>query len=333
MSIHWDALTPDQLNKLDYFYVYKSTAYALLGWFAWEYILTLGFEIDVFRRKRPFGLHLLPYFVTRYGCLATLIPNIMLIHSRSKIDCQAAVLVLVVMAATCQIFSQVMFSLRALALWNYNRIVATCLFVIWIPHAALSYMAVIGIQTSWAREPLGGTGFCAVLRYSQFAVPSYALLLAVDIIVGIFILVRLFSLRKTTRSTFTDILARDLLLYLLCCVITCIAGIVVVLAGNPSVALRSMFYVVTTQVHAVLSCRAYVNTSRPANVIHPRWSAIFATRAQQLFSNSLLRLAPQFDLATTTTVVVIPATIIFSIFTVTRPTAAHPSGEDDGGED
>ncbi|CAD6943859.1 unnamed protein product [Tilletia controversa] len=309
MSIHWDALTPDQLNKLDYFYVYKSTAYALLGWFAWEYILTLGFEIDVFRRKRPFGLHLLPYFVTRYGCLATLIPNIMLIHSRSKIDCQAAVLVLVVMAATCQIFSQVMFSLRALALWNYNRIVATCLFVIWIPHAALSYMAVIGIQTSWAREPLGGTGFCAVLRYSQFAVPSYALLLAVDIIVGIFILVRLFSLRKTTRSTFTDILARDLLLYLLCCVITCIAGIVVVLAGNPSVALRSMFYVVTTQVHAVLSCRAYVNTSR------------------------LLRLAPQFDLATTTTVVVIPATIIFSIFTVTRPTAAHPSGEDDGGED
>ncbi|KAE8223462.1 hypothetical protein CF319_g3511 [Tilletia indica] len=256
-------LTPDQFIEYGYFRVYKAVAYTLLGWFIWEYILTFSVELDVLTRKRPLRLHLLPYFITRYACLGATISNIILIYSSSELNCTAVISTLIIMSATCQMMSQVMFSLRALALWNYDRIVATCLSIVWIPHAAMSYMVVIGFQTRWVNEPVSQTGFCAVSQYSPYAVPSYSLLLSVDIIVSVFILIRLFALRDTARSKFTDLLARDLLLYLLCCVIPTIAGIVVVLTEH-SISLRSAFYVITTQAHTVFSCRAFINTSQLA---------------------------------------------------------------------
>ncbi|KAL9934825.1 hypothetical protein V8E36_006600 [Tilletia maclaganii] len=256
-------LTPSQFEEYEYFRVYKAICYVLLGSYIWEYILTFRTELDVLTGKRPLRLYMLPYFATRYCCLGTTIPNLMLMHSSVEVSCQAVVSLIILMAATTQILSQVMFSIRALALWSYDRRVGALLAMIWIPHAVISYLVVDGFETKWRPDYFGHGGFCGVGRYSKFGVPSYSLLFATDIVVGTLILVQLFALRKTARSQFTDVLARDLLLFLLCCLVPCLTGLIVVLAKD-SIALRSAFYIITTQTHAVFSCRAFINTSKLA---------------------------------------------------------------------
>ncbi|KAK0534546.1 hypothetical protein OC834_001862 [Tilletia horrida] len=229
-----------------------------------RYVLTFHVELDILTKKRPFRNHLIPYFLTRYCCLSYIIPNLLVVHSGRRMDCQANVFILIIMAATTQVLSQVMFSLRAWALWNYDRRVAAFLTALWIPHAVLSYLVLYRFHAYWSPDIIGSGGLCILSEYSIFAVPSYALLLAVDIVVGAMILFRLFSLRQTARSRFTDVLARDLFLYMLCCIVPCTTGIVVAML-NHSTALRSAIYIITTQVHAIFSCRAFLNTDRIAD--------------------------------------------------------------------
>lgn len=186
----------------------------------------------------------------------------MLIHSTWKLDCDAVYYFIVIGTCAEVFLGQAIFTVRALAVWEYSWTVICLLTVVWLPHIAFSLSTMTAAVLTWNESlVLGDGGFCSLAyKEPQWRYPTaYVLVLFSDLFIMGLVTYKLVQLRHNAGSSLLNLLVRDGIIYAGICALPTIVAIAVFLIADDNASLRSSALTFTCLLHALLACRAFVS--------------------------------------------------------------------------
>ncbi|KAJ3572301.1 hypothetical protein NP233_g3183 [Leucocoprinus birnbaumii] len=127
--------------------------HALLGLYAYEWLLSLDFEFDLLRGKKKFRWPLIFYFANRYLLLFALIGIITSFDTTREIDCQAIFTFNQIAGDAAVGLASISLSIRTMAIWAQNRIIVGVLVAVILGHWSLILQ---GVQLKAAWVPGAG---------------------------------------------------------------------------------------------------------------------------------------------------------------------------------
>jgi len=173
-----DWTSPDEILR-DFKALYAIVV-VFSGIFAWEYCLTFPYlEWPLLSGQTRFKWPMIFPLVERLFLLAGNSLYITLLQATTEVDCNAIMKALVSTCVICTTTSSAIFMLRAMTLWNGNRIVTITLVVLQIGQLALWSRCPHATNAYWA-----GSG-CALAHVNQrVSVAAYGYTFAFDMIVA-----------------------------------------------------------------------------------------------------------------------------------------------------
>ncbi|KII86860.1 hypothetical protein PLICRDRAFT_43536 [Plicaturopsis crispa FD-325 SS-3] len=166
--------------------------HALLGLYAWEFALSLGFEWDFITGKKKFKWPMIFYFAGRYLLLFSFIGIATALDATNEINCQALYTFNQLAGNAAQGLASINLSIRTMAIWSGNTYIKAGLIVIILGHWSLILQGVL-LTATW----VDGTGCVIVKTNTTVLAATFIYSMAFD---GIVLTLNTFKLAMTGTS-------------------------------------------------------------------------------------------------------------------------------------
>ncbi|KAJ7454509.1 hypothetical protein FB451DRAFT_1280140 [Mycena latifolia] len=117
--------------------IFVKLNHALLGVYAWEWLISLPFDWEVLTGRKPFRWPLAFYFANRYLLLAAMTGIAVALDSTKEMNCQAIYAFNQFAGDAAVGLASINLSLRTLAIWSQNGWIKILLIVIILGHWSL----------------------------------------------------------------------------------------------------------------------------------------------------------------------------------------------------
>ncbi|KAN0118718.1 hypothetical protein V8E52_004829 [Russula decolorans] len=164
----------------------------LIGTPSWEYMITLDYEWNVIRGRRPYRWTIWIYSLTRVAALATVALNIYSIDVMTQINCQVTINLQFIFAYLAFATSSLLIVLRIIAIWDRKRIIVAFAAGLWGINVAFLIQGVLRFRSSWQVDNL----FDGCVHYLDSIRLSTIVTFATDIILLLIMLFGLYRLRR-----------------------------------------------------------------------------------------------------------------------------------------
>ncbi|KAJ7910026.1 hypothetical protein B0H13DRAFT_2488749 [Mycena leptocephala] len=128
--------------------IFVKLNHALLGVYAWEWLISLPFDWEVLTGRKPFRWPLAFYFPNRYLLLAAMTGITVALDSTKEMNCQAIYAFNQFAGDAAVGLASVNLSLRTLAIWSQNGWIKILLIVIILGHWSLILQGVL-LKAHW----------------------------------------------------------------------------------------------------------------------------------------------------------------------------------------
>jgi len=181
-------------------------------------------------------------------------------------------------------------ALRASAVWDHNPIIIAILVLGGCFNAAIGFSAIPAAKFVYAPAGTPGTlGNCVPVKWQWELGVAYAWTLTFDFIIIGLICSRLWQMGKRTQSSFTALIFRDGVKFmLLTCVPTAVA-VALFYAGRSAPA-QSSAMTLAAALHSLLACRAFRNLSNFCERLPVAWR-VKVSNGTMLDRDTLARIA------------------------------------------
>jgi len=124
-------------------------AHVFSGIFIWEFFTTLGFEWEVYRRRRPWRWSFLVYVVARVLTLAAVVDVVFGFDAQGPLDCGIWFRSTLVLSFAAIVLSSLLILLRGVAIWGHSPLVVAVTAVIWLTDVAVAIWSVQMGEAVW----------------------------------------------------------------------------------------------------------------------------------------------------------------------------------------
>ncbi|KAJ7118687.1 hypothetical protein C8R43DRAFT_90095 [Mycena crocata] len=128
--------------------IFIKLQHALLGLYAWEWIISLPFDWEVATGRKPFRWPLIFYFANRYLLLAAMAGIAVALDSTTEINCQAIYAFNQFAGDAAVGLASINLSLRTMAIWSQNKWIKILLVVVILGHWSLILQGVL-LEAHW----------------------------------------------------------------------------------------------------------------------------------------------------------------------------------------
>ncbi|KAH9964914.1 hypothetical protein BC827DRAFT_1374775 [Russula dissimulans] len=111
--------------------------HAVNGLYIWEFVTTLGYELDVIRGRRPYRWTIWIYSLTRVSTLLAIVLSFINLDVTSHINCQVWFTFQLIFSYSVVVIASLLIVLRITAIWNKDKIVVTISAGIWFVNAVV----------------------------------------------------------------------------------------------------------------------------------------------------------------------------------------------------
>lgn len=122
--------------------------HALLGLYAYEWFLTLDFDLDFLRGKRRFRWPMIFYFSNRYLLLFALIGIVISLDVTSEVHCQVLYTFNQIAGNAAMGLASINLSIRTMAIWSQNKYIVGFLVLMIFGHWSLILQGV-QLRATW----------------------------------------------------------------------------------------------------------------------------------------------------------------------------------------
>lgn len=122
--------------------------HALLGLYAYEWFLTLDFDLDFLRGKRRFRWPMIFYFANRYLLLFALIGIVISLDVTSEVHCQVLYTFNQIAGNAAMGLASINLSIRTMAIWSQNKYIVGFLVLMTFGHWSLILQGV-QLRATW----------------------------------------------------------------------------------------------------------------------------------------------------------------------------------------
>ncbi|KAH7887016.1 hypothetical protein F5I97DRAFT_1872347 [Phlebopus sp. FC_14] len=132
--------------------------HALMGLYAWEFLISLNFDWAIFTGKKKFRWPLLFYFAGRYLLLFAMIGILIALDTPTELNCQALYVFDQLAGDAAVGLASINLSLRTIAIWSHNKWIILVIVAIVLGHWSLILQGVL-LTATW----IPGVG-CAIVK-------------------------------------------------------------------------------------------------------------------------------------------------------------------------
>ncbi|KAJ7572999.1 hypothetical protein C8J56DRAFT_1133269 [Mycena floridula] len=180
-----------------------------MGVFAWEWLISLDFDLSFLLGQRKLKWPLFFYFYGRYASLGCLIGMLIIMDIGHPVHCQAAYISTSILGDTAICAATINLSIRTMVVWAYDtRIMATLIVLI------LGHFTVITLNISHGQlDRIASGNRCVLTRMDpKVNAAMFMYTSGIDLIVMCLMAFKVFRYRQDKIST---LLLRDGLIYFL----------------------------------------------------------------------------------------------------------------------
>ncbi|KAH9988674.1 hypothetical protein BJV77DRAFT_728899 [Russula vinacea] len=181
----------------DFNVVLKHLWHTTHGIFIWEYITTLGYELDVIRGRRPYRWTIFVYSLARAATFVAVILNLVQFNILTPIKCQTWTTLELIFSYMGLVAASLLIVFRIVAIWNKNRLVIWVTTVVWLINVGVIIQGIVRIRSAW--NPLVQS--CVVLN-SEDNKANIIVTFISDVILLVIMLVGLLILRRESGIVF-----------------------------------------------------------------------------------------------------------------------------------
>ncbi|EIM84472.1 uncharacterized protein STEHIDRAFT_170158 [Stereum hirsutum FP-91666 SS1] len=131
------------------FLVTVKLVHIFCGIFIWEWINSLGFEWEVYTRKRPWRWSIGVYVACRYTALVAIIVDLVGFNLTERYNCEAWLRSLFVFSYTATSLASLLIVLRAVAIWARNKFVVGVTSVLWLVNVGFALYSITKSRIAW----------------------------------------------------------------------------------------------------------------------------------------------------------------------------------------
>ncbi|KIJ14731.1 hypothetical protein PAXINDRAFT_12560 [Paxillus involutus ATCC 200175] len=128
--------------------IYIKLIHALMGLYAWEFIMSLDFEWAILTGKKKFRWPLIFYFAGRYLLLFAMIGALIGVDTAVEVNCQALYVFNQLAGDAAIGLASINLSLRTIAVWSQNKWIIGILVLIVLGHWSLILQS-IPLSATW----------------------------------------------------------------------------------------------------------------------------------------------------------------------------------------
>ncbi|KAJ7584007.1 hypothetical protein C8J56DRAFT_1054529 [Mycena floridula] len=177
--------------------------HCIMGVFAWEWLISLDFDLLFLLGQRKLKWPLFFYFYGRYASLGSLIGLLIIMDSGHPVHCQAAYISIGILGNTAICVATINLSIRTMVVWAYDTRIMATLIVLILGHFAVITLNLFHGQVDRIATGNGClvTGLDPKLNAAMFIYTS-----GIDLIVMCLMAFKVFRYRQDKISTllFTD---------------------------------------------------------------------------------------------------------------------------------
>ncbi|KAJ7589476.1 hypothetical protein C8J56DRAFT_938688 [Mycena floridula] len=208
--------------------------HCIMGVFAWEWLISLDFDLSFLLGQRKLKWPLFFYFYGRYASLGNLIGLLIGMDIGHPVHCQAAYISTSILGETAICVATINLSIRTMLVWAYDTRIMATLIVLILGHFVVVTLNILHGQVDWIST--GNT--CVPTRLdSSLNAAMFIYTSGIDLIVMCLMAFKVFRYRQDKIST---LLLRDGLIYFLVVfVVNVVAAIFSLLNLNPLMSIIS----------------------------------------------------------------------------------------------
>ncbi|KAI9436280.1 hypothetical protein H4582DRAFT_466502 [Lactarius indigo] len=139
--------------------------HAIWGALLWEFVVNVGFEIDVFTGKRKFRSSFLLYLGARWCPLFCVITILVGFDPVNQINCQAFVIFVFLFSHLSLACAEALIVLRIAAIWGLNKIAVSIAVAAWLADVGSLIHGVVVLRGNWSESLVGAV--CNVTNTSE----------------------------------------------------------------------------------------------------------------------------------------------------------------------
>jgi len=177
--------------------ILKSFSHVLNGIYVWEFFMTLGYEFDIIRGRRPYRSTIWIYSLTRVAALLSVILVLLVLNTTTPINCQVWITFEVTFGYIALSAASLLIVIRITAIWDRNKVVMAIATSLWAINVAVLIQGVVRVRSDWA-DFLPG---CIVFN-SHSAKLNIIVSLITDILLLLIVLVGLLRLHSDGLGTY-----------------------------------------------------------------------------------------------------------------------------------
>ncbi|KAF8496114.1 hypothetical protein F5888DRAFT_1804260 [Russula emetica] len=167
------------------------------GIYVWEYVTTLGFELDVIRGRRSYRWTIWIYSLARTALLISITLNLVDLNVTTPVDCQALITLQVAISYVSLLSASLLVTIRIIAIWNKNKFAVGIAVITWVTNVSVVIQGVARLRATW--EPTVQT--CIILNSDELK-PTLVITVIADTISLVTMLVGVFRLLAENSAAF-----------------------------------------------------------------------------------------------------------------------------------
>lgn len=183
--------------------VFTKFMHALLGLYAYEWFISLGFDWDFISGKKRFRWPMVFYFAGRYLLLFAMIGIAIALDTTTEIDCQTLYTFNQIAGNAAVGLASINLSIRTIAVWSQNKFIVGFLVLVILGHWALILQGVL-LTATWV-DPVG----CVITSTNtKILVATFVYSMCFDLIVLVLNAYKLFGVNSKSQAFGSSRIAR-----------------------------------------------------------------------------------------------------------------------------
>lgn len=227
--------------------------HVLDGIFIWEFFITLYFEWDVIRGRRPYRWTIWIYSLTRVATLLAIILNMIGFNTTTPMHCQVWVIFQFLFAYISLAAASLLIVFRVIAIWKTEKTIVLITMGVWLVNVSLLIEGIVRIRSAWSPEATT----CTLLNLETNK-PAVISTLATDVVLLLVMVIGLFRMHLEVESVFAlgRILWNQGLIWLIVATLAAVPP-TVFMCLNLNLPLNYMFQAPNMIVMAIAATRMY----------------------------------------------------------------------------
>jgi len=131
------------------FAILKNFWHATHGIYIWEFFITLDYELNILRGRRPYRWTIWIYSLTRMSTLLAIILNLIEFNSTTEINCPVWLTFELIFGYLGVAFASLLIVFRIIAIWNKNKAIVAISAGIWVINVSFIIHGIARLRASW----------------------------------------------------------------------------------------------------------------------------------------------------------------------------------------